>query len=314
MLKKTLFVGMTVALAASTIIGCGTDKAEENKSGSGDATEQKDGKAATEADPKELVVGFIPSQDAETLSAKAKPMGDMLSKELGIPVKVTVTTNFNALVEAMAAKKVDVGFLSPVNYVFAKDKKKAVTLLLQTSRKGSSSYKSMLVKRADDNTINKVEDVKGKRVAFVDGSSAAGYTFPALMLKKVNINPETDVKAIMAGGHDKGLQALYRGDVDVAAVFDDARDRIEKEYPDVKTKLVPFAKSEDIPNDTVSIRNGFSEAFNKKVADAFIKIMKTEEGKKVGNEIYNFDDLVPGKDESFNIIRDAVAQMNLQPK
>jgi len=310
MFKKTLFVGMTVALAASTIVGCGTS--EEKKTGEGtDAAKEE---AKTEADPKELTVGFIPSQDAETLQAKAKPMGDMLSKELGIPVKVTVTTNFNALVEGMAAKKIDVGFLSPVNYVFAKDKKKAVTLLLQTSRKGSDSYKAMFVKRADDNTINKLEDIKGKRVAFVDGSSAAGYTYPVLMLKNIGINPDTDVKGIMSGGHDKALQALYRGDVDVATVFDDARDRIEKEYPDAKQKLVPFVKTEPIPNDTVSIRNGFSEAFNKKVQDAFLNIMKTEEGKKIGNEIYNFDGLVVGKDENFKSVRDAIEKMGLQPK
>jgi phosphonate transport system substrate-binding protein len=302
MFKKTFAVGMTLALAA-TIVGCSSD--DKNNGG---------GEAKTEKDPEKLVVGFIPSQNAENLAAKAKPMGDLLSKELGIPVDVQVTTNFNGLVEGMAAKKIDIGFLNPVNYVFAHDKKNAVTLLLQTERNGANFYRAMFVKRADDTSINKIEDVKGKKVAFVDASSAAGYIYPSVVLKGANINPETDVKASFAGGHDKALMALSRGDVDVATVFEDARDVILKEVPDAKEKLVPFAYSDKIPNDTVCIRNGFSEEFNKKVQQAFINIMKTEEGKKIGKEIYSFDNLVPADDKNFEPVRKAIETMGLQPK
>ncbi|MFD2168959.1 phosphate/phosphite/phosphonate ABC transporter substrate-binding protein [Tumebacillus lipolyticus] len=301
MFKKTFAVGMTLALAA-TLVGCGSD-------------DKKGGDANTpEKDPEKLTVGFIPSQNAENLSAKAKPLGDLLSKELGIPVEVQVTTNFNGLVEGMAAKKVDVGFLNPINYVFAHDKKKAVKVLLQTERNGADYYRAMFVKRADNKDINKLEDIKGKKVAFVDASSAAGYIYPAVMMKDLKLNPETDVKPTLAGGHDKAMMALLRGDVDVATVFEDARDTILKEVPDVKEKLVPFAYSDKIPNDTVSIRNGFSDEFNKKVADAFMKIMKTDEGKKIGKEIYSFDNLVPSDDKNFDPVRKAVETMGLEPK
>lgn len=300
MFKKSVVLGMSLALATTVFAGCGTD---EEKQGGGED------KAADV--PEKLVVGFIPSQNAETLAAKAKPMGDLLSKELNMPVEVIVTTNYTALIEGMAAKQIDVGFLSPVDYVFAHDNKKAVTLLLQTVRNGSSSYKSMFVKRADDNTINKIEDVKGKKVAYVSASSAAGYTYPGSVLKGLGINPETDVQGQFAGGHDKALAALYRGDVDVATVFDDARDRMVGEYPDIKEKLVPFAWTEEIPNDTVSIRNDLPEDFQKRVQQAFINIMKTEEGKKIGQEIYSFDDLVPGEDKNFDPVRAVIKNMNL---
>ncbi|HEU4963319.1 MAG TPA: phosphate/phosphite/phosphonate ABC transporter substrate-binding protein [Bacilli bacterium] len=305
MLKKTVALGMTMALATTIFAGCGDDtkQGEENNQG---------GDTKTADIPETLTVGFIPSQNAETLSAKAKPMGDLLSKELDMDVKVVVTTNYTALIEGMAAKQIDVGFLSPVDYVFAHDNKKAVNLLLQTVRNGSSSYKSMFVKRADDTSINKLEDVKGKRIAFVSASSAAGYTYPAAMLKDAGIDPEKDVQGQMAGGHDKALAALYRGDVDVATVFDDARDQMIKEYPDVKEKLVPFVWTEEIPNDTVSIRNDLPEDFQKKVQQAFINIMKTDEGKKIGKDIYSFDDLVPGKDSNFDPVRKVIKAMNLQ--
>jgi phosphonate transport system substrate-binding protein len=301
MFKKPLVVGMTLALAATAMVGCGSD----TKQGA-------DNKDALVSKPDKLVVGFIPSQNAETLSAKAKPMGDLLSKELGIPVDVQVTTNYTGLIEGMAAKKIDVGFLSPVDYVFAHDKKKAASIMLQTVRNGSPTYRSEFVKLASNKDIKTVKDVKGKKVAFISSTSAAGYTYPVAMLKNEGIDVEKDVKGTMAGGHDKALMALYRGDVDVATVFEDARTQIQKEAPDAMTKLEVFAYSDPIPNDTVSIRNGFTDEYKKKVQDAFIKIMSTDEGKKIGKDIYSFDNLVPADDKNFDPVRKVIELLGIQ--
>ena len=49
-------------------------------------------------------------QNADTLEAKAKPLEKLLSDKLNIPVKVSISTNYNTIVEAMASKQVDVGF------------------------------------------------------------------------------------------------------------------------------------------------------------------------------------------------------------
>jgi phosphonate transport system substrate-binding protein len=300
MFKKSLVAGMAFAVAATILVGCGSS--DEKNTGSENEA------AKTEANPEKLIVGFIPSQNAETLSAKAKPMGDLLSKELGIPVEVTVTTNYTGLIEAMAAKKIDVGFLSPVDYVHAHDKKQAVKLLLQTERDGKNYYRSQFVKLKTNTAITKLEDIKGKKVAFVSATSAAGYTYPGSLLKSKGIDPQTDVQGVMAGGHDKGLQALLRGDVDIATTFEDARTTMVKTVPDIMEKTEVVAYTENIPNDTVSIRNGFSDEFNKKVADAFMKIMSTEEGKKIGKEIYSFDNLVPGDDKNFDTVRETQDQ------
>lgn len=85
--------------------------------------------------PKTLTIQFVPSQAATKLEARAKPLEKMLSKRLGIPVKVSMSTDYNTVVEAMKSKKVDVGFLPPDGYVLA-HKQGAANLLLQAERYG----------------------------------------------------------------------------------------------------------------------------------------------------------------------------------
>ena len=81
---------------------CGNNSSldSNNKSSDSDSDSGKDGYK-----PKELTVQFVPSQNADTLEAKAKPLEKLLSEKLDIPVKVSVSTNYNTIVEAMKSKK-----------------------------------------------------------------------------------------------------------------------------------------------------------------------------------------------------------------
>jgi phosphonate transport system substrate-binding protein len=59
--------------------------------------------AASEAAemPEELVIGFVPSREADALVETIQPVADALSEELGIPVEGIVSTDYTALVTAM---------------------------------------------------------------------------------------------------------------------------------------------------------------------------------------------------------------------
>ena len=88
----------------------------------------------------------------------------------------------------------------------------------------------MFVARANSGLKSIIEDAKGKRMAFVDPASTSGFLFPASYLKEQGsstIRPSSH-RQIFAGSHDGAIRAVYDGDVDVAAVYDDARDKLEK--------------------------------------------------------------------------------------
>ncbi len=191
---------------------------------------------------------------------------------------MSVSTNYNTIVEAMKSKKVDVGYLPPTAYTLAHDQK-AADLLLQAQRFGVKedgwrkelvdSYKSeILVKK--DSKIKSLKDLKGKKIALQDVTSTAGYTFPLAMLKnEAGINATKDMKIVNVKGHDQAVISLLNGDVDAAAVFNDARNIVKKDQPNVFKDTRILKLTQAIPNDTISVRPDMNRV-QEKLKKAFL--------------------------------------------
>lgn len=296
-----LVVAVTLLLAA-----CG-GKGSSLDSGKDGDSKKKDYK------PEELTVQFVPSQNADKLEAKAKPLEKLLSKELDIPVKVSVSTNYNTIVEAMKSKKVDVGFLPPTAYTLAHDQK-AADVLLQAQRfgvnkDGSNSdklvdnYKSeILVKK--DSGIKSIKDLKDKKIALQDVTSTAGYTYPVVDMDKEGINPNKDMKVVNVKGHDQAIISLMNGDVDAAAVFQDARNIVKKDEPKVFDETKILKLTEKIPNDTISVRSDMDNKWRDKLKKAFKDISKTKKGHKIISEVYSHEGYTDSKDSNFDQVRE----------
>ncbi|WP_019007188.1 phosphate/phosphite/phosphonate ABC transporter substrate-binding protein [Cohnella laeviribosi] len=317
-------IAFLLAIALVFVAGCGNNS-NSSSNGSPSASPSESPAAAESSSPspsespagyvpKTLTVQFVPSQSADTLEAKAKPLEKLLSDRLGIDVKVSVSTDYNTIIEAMASKQVDVGFLPPTAYVLAKEKE-AAEVILQAQRYGVDdatgaettelvdSYKSMIIVKKDS-PIQKVEDLKGKKIAYQNVTSSAGYVWPAAKLMEAGLDPLKDVEPITVKGHDQGVIAVLNGDVDAAAIFQDARNTVKKDYPTVfeDTRVLTF--TEPIPNDTISVRSDMDPGFIEKLKAAFIDIGKDEEGGKIIYDIYSHRGYVESNDSIFDIVRE----------
>lgn len=305
MFKKIAGAGLTIVLAAALAAGCG------NGSKSGNYV------------PKELKVQFVPSQNAETLEAKAKPLEKLLGDKLGIKVTVSVSTDYNTVIEAMASKQVDIGFLPPSNYVVAHDNRKAADLLVQATRLGVDEatgqatkdlvdfYKAEILVKADS-PIKDIKDLKGKKLGWQGVTSAAGYVYPGYMLKKAGIDPQTDVTPVQFQGHDKAVIALLNGQVDAVGVFVDIRANMTKDYPNIFKDTRVLAYSDKIPNDTIAVRPDMDKDWKKKIQDAFIAIGNDPEGQKVIYDVYSHKGYVTSDDKKFDVVRDVNKEMGLK--
>lgn len=299
---KKIVVGALALLTATVATACSSNNSSKTSSSTGYTPK------------KVLNVQFVPSSQASTLEAKAKPLESLLKKELGIPVKVTVSTSNNALVEAMSSHQVDVGFLPPDAYVLA-HKRKIADVLLQAERYGydepsgkmnktlMDKYRAMVVVKKGSK-IKSWKDLKGKKIAVQESSSTSGYVYPVAELYKKGLNVVKDSTLTQVQGHDQSVLAVYNGDVDAAFVFADARNIAAKDTPQVMKDVVPIYFTKWIPNDTISVRSDMSQAYRTKLKKAFKNLMKTEKGKKIMSSIYSHMGYKDSKDSDFDVIRD----------
>ncbi|MHA6780338.1 phosphate/phosphite/phosphonate ABC transporter substrate-binding protein [Pseudonocardia saturnea] len=295
--------------------------------------------AEPEGPPQSLVLGLVPSAEVDQLVLDADQLAALISAELGIPVEPVVSESYAALVVAMQTGQADIGLFGPIALVQSVDQAGAVPIL-QSVRRDSPSYHTQWMTNdpakycttpvvqapnpegnqftfcngtdtategpVGEEAIGKI--VEGDTVMFVDESSASGYYYPATQIQEITgIDPLTGIDAQFAGGHPNSVLAVARGDVPVGVSFDDARNDVFEEDPEIGSKVTVFAWSPEIPNDGVSVRGELPEETRTAIADAMTAVIGTPEGAAAFDAVYSIEGLVPADLEQLDVARQVAA-------
>ena len=245
--------------------------------------------AATTGQTK-LTMVFVPSRETDVILFSGQQIGRMLSVSLGIPVEAVVATSYTAAIEAICAGRADIGALNPFGYVLARQRC-GVEVAAVSVRFDLPYYRAQISARADAN-VTTIADLRGKRFAFVDPASTSGYLFPAAMLKKMGYDPDRFFsQTVFAGSHPNVILAIYRGQVDGGATFEDARTTVQAQFPDVMQKVKVIGYTNPIPNDTWSLNPRLSADLKAKIKDRLLRIARTPEGREALRNLYSIDGL-----------------------
>jgi phosphonate transport system substrate-binding protein len=264
-----------------------------------------------------LKMAFVPSSDSQKVLASGQPLADLLSQQTGLSFTVSVPTSYAAVIEAMGAENVDIGWLAPFAYVLAKDKFNS-QVILSSVRSGSKTYTGQIIAHVDSE-INSVADLPGRKFAFVDPGSASGFLYPNALLASNGIDYKTAfAETVFAGGHDKVVIAVYNQQVDAGATFGpsaegatDARHNVQSTLPDVLEKVKVVGKTPPIPNDTVSVRAGLPVELALQVQDGLLAVAQTEDGRALLKTLYTIDGLAPAVDSEYDSVRSAASVLGL---
>ena len=159
--------------------------------------------------------------------------------------------------------------------------------------------------------IGDLSRVVGMDIAFGSPTSTSSAVFPTLQLLNLGIDLDTDVSIVNLGSHTDTNAAVYAGDADVGASFDDARRNLREENPDVGSKVVVFAITEEIPNDVVAVTGDVPDTLKQAFYDAVEDYLATEEGEEVLDTVYGWTDIREAVDSDFEIVRDAQAKLGI---
>ncbi|MBL7542286.1 MAG: phosphate/phosphite/phosphonate ABC transporter substrate-binding protein [Bdellovibrionaceae bacterium] len=282
-------------LAILSVLGCTSNKAE----------------LGSKDNP--VKIHFLPSVDAKVLEDNSKLFKTYLEANTPYKYEFAVLQSYVAVVESFGTKKADVAALNSFGYLLAHDKYGAEAKIV-VLRHGSATYQSQFIVKADSN-IKKLQDLDGKVIAFVDPSSTSGFLLPMKTLKDRNINPK---ETIFSMKHDSVVTKVYLGEVDAGATFytpptdgklEDARRLVLTQYPDVEKKVKILELSEPIPNDPIVFRKDMPDEMKKKIIEALMKFVTTDEGKKAFKETYGVTDLKLTTDAEYEGVRKMLAQI-----
>ncbi|RWZ55167.1 phosphate/phosphite/phosphonate ABC transporter substrate-binding protein [Halobacillus fulvus] len=256
--------------------------------------------------PEKIIMGFVPSQDSDTIADTIEPLAEKLSEELGVPVEGKVMNNYSAVVEGMGSGQIHIGFLPAFAYVLAEEKYD-IEVQLKSERYGSDEYRAQYVVRADSG-IESLADLEGKTWAVPDITSTSGFLFPANEIMDEfgveDVQQEFFSQTISAGGHDNAIVALLDGNADVATTFEDARTDLEEEYPTVMEDTKILGYTNWIPNDTISVTPSLNEEMKEEIKQAFLSFNDQEDMIQIMNDVYSWDAIVEADSSDYQIVRD----------
>ncbi len=246
---------------------------------------------------------FVPSGEAQTILEGGEEIARHLQALTGLHFKTSIATSYAAVIEAMGAGKVDIGWLATFSYVLAKQKYD-VDLLLIVVRFGSPFYRGQIITRIDSG-IKTLSDLKGKKFAYVDPASTSGHLYPKTLLLSKGLNPDRLFsQSLFAGSHNAVIFSVLKKEVDAGATYDDARAAVAKTHPEVFKQLRVIAYTQDIPNDTVSARKDLDPAIKLKIKTGLMRLSKTPEGSKVLKKVYGISGFMDF-DGLFDPVREA---------
>ena len=271
--------------------------------------------ASLAAPPTSLHLVLTPSQKPTDLLAAGEDFGRVLGRLVGMPVKVTVTSDYAAVVEALRNRTADLAFTHPGGYVLASREAKA-TIVAKNLWHGKSTFTSRIFVRKDSG-MHQLEELRGKTIAFVDPTSSSGYIYPMALLIQRGLVKNRDPKSffrdvVFAGGHDAAMRALVNGHVDAIASFDLAREQYLKD-PVERARIVFVAETPPIPEAGIAARDGLDPPTLARVRAALLSIRGPAHADLL-KRLYDIDGFEPAEDREYDPVRAAFELVGARPR
>ena len=185
-----------------------------------------------------LRISAIPDENPTELQRKFSKVAAYLAKETGMKIEYTPVTDYAAVVEGLAAKKVDLAWLGGFTFVQARLRTGNAIPIAQ--RAEDEKFTSKFI-ASTASGIKGLGDLKGKNFTFGSVSSTSGHLMPRFFLLENKINPEKDFKRMaFSGAHDATALQVESGKVEAGVLNASVWDKLvqEKKVDTRKVKVI----------------------------------------------------------------------------
>jgi phosphonate transport system substrate-binding protein len=261
MTKRFVFAVLVLAVAIAGA-ACGGNQPASNNSVPGSAG------------PK-VVVALKPDKNADQMMEERQSLEKYLGGKLGKAIEVKIPLSAAVINEGFANGTIDIGYLSANDLINAKD----AELLLVGEINGKTTYKSYWL-ALKDKPYAKVEDLRGKPIAFASKTSTSGFIIPLWDLRSKNLvsdknDPEEFFgkgNVFFGTGYVSAVERVLNGEAEAAAVSYYVLDEEKHLTAEQRAKLKKVAEQGDVPTHIIAVRKSLPAEEKAKLKQAILAL------------------------------------------
>ncbi|MDP2882830.1 MAG: putative selenate ABC transporter substrate-binding protein [Azonexus sp.] len=261
------------------------------------------------ADQAILRVSAIPDEAPTELQRKFAPLGKYLEAQTGMKVVFTPVTDYAAVVESLATKKIDLAWLGGFTFVQAKIRTNGAAIPI-AQREEDAKFTSRFI--TADPAIKGLADLKGKTFAFGSPSSTSGHLMPRFFLQQANLNPDKDFRNVaFSGAHDATVAFVAAGKAEAGVLNASVWDKLVETKKVDTDKVRVFSTTPPYFDYNWTVRGDLDPVIIKKLTDAFLKLDPANPEHKEILALQRAARFIPTKKENYDGIEKAAQAAGL---
>lgn len=227
----------------------------------------------------ELIIGLIPEQNIFRQRERYQILKKYLSGKLGITVNFTSLSRYGNIIQRFEAERMDGAFFGSFTGALAIQKLGVQPLARTVNLDGTSTYHGYIFVRKDSG-IRSVKEMRGKRFAYVERATTAGYLFPLAYFKEHGISDISSYlgETFFAGSHDAAILAVLNREADIGAAKNTMYDQLASENPRIEKEMTILAASKTVPQNGLAVRKDLDPALKQALQQVLLAMDMDKEG------------------------------------
>jgi phosphonate transport system substrate-binding protein len=229
-----------------------------------------------------LLIGLIPEQNIFKQMERYEPLMGYLSRKTGTKMKLKVLPRYGNIVDNFTSSGLDGAFFGSFTYTLAHAKVGVEVVARPVALDNTSTYHGLIFVRKD-RRIRTARDMKGKRFAFVDKATTAGYLLPLHYFQDHGISEYNGYlkEAYFAGTHEYAICDVLNKKADIGAAKNTVFQRLAKTDPRIMEELVVLARSPDVPENALALRKDIDPSLRSRLKETLLSMHLEPDGIKV---------------------------------
>jgi phosphonate transport system substrate-binding protein len=209
-------------------------------------------------DPSTLIFAYTPVEDPAVYAKVWDGFLKHMEKVTGKRVQFFPVQSNAAQIEAMRAGRLHVAGFNTGSNPIAVACAGFVPFTMMASKKDEFGYEMEIITYPGSG-INKIEDIKGKKLAFTSETSNSGFKAPsALLEQEFKMVAKKDYEPVFSGKHDNSIIGVANKDYPAAAIANSVKARMLARNVVKADALRVIYKSQTFPT------TGYGHVFNLK--------------------------------------------------